>query len=97
MGDSGFFAIVKFVLIAVAFAIVTTWVFNNTKGSVLLAILVHASIDTFSIPMGVLFSPSDVANSLLLSFGVLVVVLVVLTRGRLGYREEESQSDTAPT
>ena len=96
-GGSGFLDIVKFVLIAISFAIVTTWVFNNTKGSVFMAILVHASIDTFSIPMGVLFSPSDVANSLLLSFGVLVVVLVVLTRGRLGYREEEPELATVPT
>jgi len=96
-GGSGFLDIVKFVLIAISFAIVTTWVFNNTKGSVFMAILVHASIDTFSIPMGVLFSPSDVANSLLLSFGVLVVVLVGLTRGRLGYREEEPELATVPT
>jgi uncharacterized protein len=51
-GGSSFLAIVKFVLIAIAFAIVTTWVFNNTKGSVFMAILVHASIDTFSIPVG---------------------------------------------
>jgi hypothetical protein len=62
-----------------------------------MAILVHASIDTFSIPLGVLFSPSEVGNSLLLSFGVLVVVLVVLTRGRLGYREAEPELATAPT
>ncbi len=96
-GGSGFLAIVKFVFIAVAFAIVTTWVFNNTKGSVLLAILVHTSIDAFSIPMGGLFSPSEVANSLLLSFGVLVVLIVVLTRGRLGYREEDPRSATART
>ena len=96
-GGSGFLDIVKFVVIAIAFAIVITWIFNNTKGSVFMAILVHASIDTFSIPMGALFSPSHVANSILLSFGVLVVVLVVLTRGRLGYWEEEPQLATAPT
>ena len=96
-GGRGFLAIVKFVVIPITFAIVTTWVFNNTKGSVFLAILVHASIDTFSIPLGVLFSPSEVANSLLLSFLVLVVVLVVLTRGRLGYREAEPELATAPT
>jgi CAAX protease family protein len=100
-GGRGFLAIVKFVFIAIAFAIVTTWVFNNTKGSVLMAILVHTSIDAFSIPMGELFSPSEVANSLLLSFLVLVVVLVVLTRGRLGYqqyqRDVETDLTTAPT
>jgi membrane protease YdiL (CAAX protease family) len=101
-GGSSLLAIVKFVLIAISFAIVTTWVFNNTKGSVFMAILVHASIDTFSIPVGGLGSPSAVGNSLLLSFGVLALVLVVLTRGRLGYqhyRQEVEQPDpaTSPT
>ena len=96
-GGTGFLAIVKFVLIAIAFAIVTTWVFNNTKGSVFIAILVHTSIDTFSIPMGGLFSPSEVANGILLSFGVLVGLIVALTRGRLGYREEEPELAPAPT
>jgi len=100
-GGRGFLAIVKFVVIAIAFAIVTTWVFNNTKGSVFLAILVHASIDAFSIPMGEVFSPSDVANSLLLSLLVLVMVLVVLTRGHLGYqqyqRDDEPDLTTTPT
>jgi uncharacterized protein len=98
-GGSSFLAIVKFVVIAITFAIVTTWVFNNTKGSVFMAILVHASIDTFSIPVGGLASPSAVGNSILLSFGGLALVLVVLTRGRLAYeryRQEEPHLATAP-
>jgi hypothetical protein len=98
-GGSGFLDIVKFVLVAIAFAIVTTWVFNNTKGSVLMAILVHASIDTFSLPMGVLFSPSDVANGILVSFGALALVLVAFTRGRLGYQHyhpEGADRTTSP-
>jgi membrane protease YdiL (CAAX protease family) len=85
-GGSGFIDIVKFVVIAVAFAIVITWVFNNTKGSVFMVVLVHASIDAFSVPLGVLFSPSEVANGILVSFGVLAVVLVATTRGGLGYQ-----------
>jgi uncharacterized protein len=99
-GGSSFLAIIKFVVIAIAFAIVTTWVFNNTKGSVLMAILVHASIDTFSLPIGGLGSPSAVGNSVLLSFGVLALVLVVLTRGQLGYRHYRQEGPylaTAPT
>ena len=99
-GGSGFLAIVKFVIIAILFAIVTTWVFNNTQGSVFMAILVHASIDTFSIPLGALFSPSDVANGFLVSFGVLALVLVALTKGRLGYQryqKEEPDPATART
>ena len=78
-----------------------TWVFNNTKGSVLTAILVHASIDTFSMPMGALFSPSKMATSILVSFGALALVVVALTRGRLGYQHyrqgEELDPATAPT
>jgi membrane protease YdiL (CAAX protease family) len=84
-GGSDFFAIVKFVIIAISFAIVITWVFNNTIGSLFIAILVHASIDDFSGLLGVLFSPSDVSTSLLVSFGPLALLLIALTRGRLGY------------
>ena len=66
-----------------------------------MAILVHASIDTFSMPMGTLFSPSGMATSMLVSFGVLALVIVALTRGRLGYQhyrnEEESDAATAPS
>jgi uncharacterized protein len=100
-GGSGFFDILKFVVIAIAFAIVITWVFNNSRGSVLMAILVHASIDTFTMPMTTLFSPSEMANSILVSFGALALVVVVLTRGRLSYQcyrqEEEPDPATAPT
>ena len=85
-GGSGFLDIVKFGGFAIAVAVVITWVFNNTKGSVFMAILVHASIDTFGTPLLALFSPSQIANSFLLSFGGLALVLVALTRGRLGYQ-----------
>ena len=40
--------IVWFVLADVALTIIYTWVFNNTKGSLLIVILVHASNDAFS-------------------------------------------------
>ena len=100
-GGNSFLAILKFVVIAITFAIVTTWVFNNTKGSVFMAILVHASIDAF--PIGALASsPWAAGNSVLLSFGVLTLVLVVLTRGRFGYQNyrqavEHEPAATSPT
>jgi hypothetical protein len=83
---------------AVAIAIVG--VFNNTKGSLLMATLMHASIGIFSVPLRLRFAPADVFNSLLLSFGLLALLLVALTRGRLGYqhyRQEEPNPATAPT
>ena len=92
--------IAKFVIFAMAVAIVITWVFNNAQGSLRIVTLMHASIDTVSVPLRLLFAPVDVSNSLLLSFGLSALLLVALTRGRLGYqhyRQEEPDSATAPT
>ena len=78
------------VVIAVAFAIVITWVFNNTRASLPLVMLVHASLDRFGSPLGKIF-PTPAASSslpLLVVFGALAVVLVLFTRGRLGYRPD---------
>jgi uncharacterized protein len=47
--------IVLFVISAIAFTIVMTWVFNNTKGSLLIAILVHATFDTTFVILNLLF------------------------------------------
>ena len=61
----------KFVIFAMAVAIVITWVFNNTKGSLRMMTLTHTYIiDTFSVPLRTLFAPVEVSNSLLLSFGL---------------------------
>jgi membrane protease YdiL (CAAX protease family) len=102
-GGSDLLAIVKFCIFAIVSAIIFTWVFNNTKGSVLIAVLVHATIDAPFLPyQNVLLGPSEVINSLLLGFGALGLAVVALTRGRLGYqhyRQEEEEPDpaSAPT
>ncbi len=92
-GGSDLLAIVKFCIFAIASTIVVTWVFNNTKGSVLMAILVHASIDAPFLPYSVLLGPSEVMNSLLLGFGALALVVVALTRGRLGYQHYQQEEE----
>ena len=70
--------------------------FNNTRASLLLAILVHASIDTFGGTLAAIFSAKAVTSAFpyMIGFGVVAVVLVALTRGRLGYR---LGGDVAPT
>jgi membrane protease YdiL (CAAX protease family) len=98
--------IVVFVLAATCLAIMYTRVFNNTKGSVLMAILIHAAFNWTTVALAPLF-PAPLLNDYSLSpilggFGALAVVLVALTRGRLGYQhyrqeEEEPASATAPT
>jgi membrane protease YdiL (CAAX protease family) len=86
-GGGGLLGITLFTLTAVTFTIVITWVFNNTRASLLLAILVHASIDTFSITLGAIFPAKALASAfpMMIGFGVVAVVLIVLTRGRLDY------------
>jgi CAAX protease family protein len=95
MGGGGIVGITLFTITAITFTLVITWVFNNTRASVLLAILVHASIDTFSITLGAIFPARATASALplMIGFGVVAVVLIVVTRGRLSYgRLAEAQS-----
>jgi uncharacterized protein len=87
-------------------AIMYTWVFNNTKGSVLMAILVHAIFNASVTGILAPLFPAPILSDygllpLLGGFGALAVVLVALTRGRLGYQnhrqEVEPDSAAAPT
>jgi membrane protease YdiL (CAAX protease family) len=62
-GGGGILDIALFVVITVAFAIVITWVFNNTRASLLLAISVHASIDTFGGTLAAIFPAKAVTSA----------------------------------
>jgi uncharacterized protein len=83
-----------FVVLAVANAIVYTWVFNNTKGSVFLAILLHGSA-SFSIATAYALFPVPAVTegfaNFVIGFAALALVIVVLTGGRLGYRRDTSR------
>ena len=80
-----------FGLMVVAIAIIMTWVFNHTRGSLFIAILLHASINTFSIVIplfpvpGLSFETSG-NLAVLIGFGVPALLIILLTRGRLGYQ-----------
>jgi uncharacterized protein len=98
-----------FVLLTIALAFIFTWVFNNTKGSLLLAILLHGSIDGTSTYIQTLadrhlLSATAAANITQLGFllGSLVwaLLLIVFTRGRLSYRRYQQEAealDLAPS
>jgi uncharacterized protein len=76
----------------VAYTIVFTWVFNNTYGSLLIAILLHTSVDTFIDSLSELFPVGGVLDlpmvwiGLMVGFVLLALVVVALTRSRLGYQ-----------
>ena len=84
--------IVWFVLADIALTIIYTLIFNNTRGSLLIVILVHASNDAFFINQ--LFLAPVVTDSLLpfmVGFGSAALLLVILTRGTLGYEHSQQK------
>ncbi len=82
-------------------AIIITWVFNNTRGSMLIAMLIHGVGDASPLPASLL----PVLNSLYSTFrgfalaillvnGIIALLLIILTQGRLSY--ERYQREVIP-
>ncbi len=71
---------------AVCFSVIIAWAFNNTRTSILIAILLHASIN-FSQGVTSQLFPAAGTNEVgpVVAFVVVTLVIVVATRGRLGY------------
>jgi membrane protease YdiL (CAAX protease family) len=92
-----------FLLTVVALAFIFTWVFNHTGGSIFISNLVHASIDTPQLVWVPLFLAATTAGetstvgetsldlALLIGFGVPALLIIILTRGRLGYQPSLDQ------
>jgi membrane protease YdiL (CAAX protease family) len=83
-----------FLLLMVALAIIFTWVFNDTQGSVFIASVLQTSFDTpqvVLIPLFLAVNETTLNLAGLIGFGVPALLIVALTRGRLGYRENLAQ------
>ena len=86
-----------FLLTAVAINFIYTWIYNKTRGSILIAVLVHAGSNASSTALAAAF-PADAPLSGWLEpfmqdgwfnvvvFGVVAIILVTITRGTLSYR-----------
>jgi len=69
--------------------IIWTWVFNNAKGSILFAVLIHASLHAAQNWMGSLIpnypqATLDIASGIYI-YIVAALALIFITNGRLGY------------
>jgi uncharacterized protein len=89
-----------FALALIGLRLIIMWVVNNTRNSVLMAIVVHASWNTFyAVALVRLFRTPAVLGSYLnltIAASALALVLIATTRGRIGYQPEtEASGETA--
>ena len=83
---------VMFVVMITALTIMMTWVFNHAAGSVLIMMLMHASFNTFANKVAYPLFPAPIFDEygllpVLIGFTGTALVLILVTRGRLGLPE----------
>jgi uncharacterized protein len=87
-----------FLLIVLSFAVLLTWIYNRNHGSIFMTMLAHASINTPQLVILPLFPAVGIAGlnlAALIGFGVPALLIILLTRGRLGYQPGEGLSIAA--
>ena len=84
-------------LLLIAFSaqvrILITWLFNSTGGSVPVAALFHGAIDTTASAavLGTFFPSLGDGSVLYIALAVVAILLIAITRGRLGYRPVDAE------
>ena len=92
-----------FLFVAIASTFLYTWIFNHTRGSVLLATLTHGFGDAAGGLVALLIPAQLVVSGWaqpfvngswqgmnVMIFGVCALLLLLFTRGRLGYQPERN-------
>jgi membrane protease YdiL (CAAX protease family) len=92
-----------FLFVAIAATFIYTWIFNHTKGSVLIATITHGCADASGgllvllIPVHLVISGwaqpfvySSWQAMNVIIFGTSAILLLIFTRGRLGYNAERN-------
>ncbi len=88
------------ILIVIAGAIINTWIFNKTKGSVLINMILHASVDICFEIFNPMFTGSDGTRQAFLLMGAYVVagiLLPILAGKELGRKQEATTTGIIPT
>jgi uncharacterized protein len=85
-GGLSFTSLALYTVSVLAMTFVFTWVFNRTRGSLLIAVLLHTAINTFSVYLAAMFPKfGDDPLAALGGVGLFSVILIVVTKTRLGY------------
>lgn len=90
-----------FVITGIAGTFIYTWIFNNARQSILIAVLIHTAGNGASVLLGMLLAEQVPANEMMsnliatgwfnaILFSVVALLLMIGTRGRLGYQAEDA-------
>src|SRR4051794_37577227 len=96
-------ALVEFSIGLTGLSVVMAWVLNNCRGSTLMAILLHACFDSSGLAMVALFPSTPPyylpvhyqTLGIAIVFSVAALVLIVVTRGDLGYQRYQREVEAA--
>jgi uncharacterized protein len=83
----------EFLVLVESLSILFTWIYNRTKGSLFFVLLAHTSVNTPQVVLTPLFPALDTTKlnlAALIGFGLSALMVLILTRGKLGYRIEQS-------
>jgi membrane protease YdiL (CAAX protease family) len=78
-----------FLLLVTALSILFSWVHNHTQGNIFAAILMHACVNVPQVILVPLFPALDFTHmdiAAFIGYGVPALLILILTRGRLGYQ-----------
>jgi membrane protease YdiL (CAAX protease family) len=89
-------ALVEFSIGLTGLSVLMTWALNNCGGSTLLAILMHAAFDSSGLALVALFPSTSPyylpvhyqTLGIAILYSVVALILIVWTRGNLGYKRE---------
>jgi len=91
--------VIAFTLTAIAGTFIYVWVYNHSRGSVLPVMVLHAASNAASTSLSKLFLENNVSFDALpisyrwlnvIAFGIAALLIVIVTRGRLGYSSAKS-------
>jgi uncharacterized protein len=81
-------------LMIMVFAIVWTWIFNGVQQSILIASLMHASLNAAQAWVGTLFPDQlqQVSTTVTVAIVVIALLIIILTKGQLGYSSAQASN-----
>lgn len=83
-----------FLLSTTGISLILTWVYNGTRGSLLLPVLLHGAVNAFGMSTAVVglvpasILQKDTEPALAIGFGTVALLLILMTRGRLSVSSE---------